>query len=64
MVVMYASLKATDVYERRNPIVNILNLPDALDEDSKEINMRDSNFRIAFALEKASKPRDDEKYVR
>ena len=50
-VAFYAVIKANDVYERNNPIVNILTLPGGLDTEEGSINVRESNFRMAFALE-------------
>ena len=65
MVLLYAGLKAMDVIERRNPIINILSLPDAVGDDDA-VNVKESTFRMAFSLENSVSKvvLDDERYIR
>ena len=66
LVLSYAVIKAIDVYERKNPVINILTLPNGLTPEQASINIQQSRFRIAFGIEDVRKKtlKDDERYVR
>ena len=51
ILILFASHKSKTVMHRLNPIVNYVNLPDAID-DSEVVNLGASNFRFAFSLER------------
>ena len=66
LVLSYAVIKGIDLYEKKNPIINTVTLPQGLTAEQGSVNLQQSGFRIAFGIEDPQKKKlkDDERYVR
>ena len=51
LMVMFGWHKAVMLYNRLNPVVNEVTMPDAIDEE-EVINLGESEFRFTFSIEK------------
>ena len=48
-VILYGSNKATELFQKENPVVNTVQEPEAIDTE-EVINLGESNFRFAFRI--------------
>ena len=51
-ILAYGSNKALELYRKNNPVVNVVKMPNAIDED-EIINIGESDFKFTFSLERS-----------